>query len=137
MSYEGYRERSKVPGQPHHPEQKPLLPTVNGPPTTKQTLSVPSYELKKAGEVYLTWFTSPRLDFQQRCNMMLNSNPTDSMNREIELIGVIRQLCPNVRVDMQKSDMGWSEDCNTVFLLLHLRGVHSGYDQPSVEVVNE
>jgi len=129
--YERWQEEMKYSaGRPHGPDHELLLPipTATGVRPTRKTKSIPSPDFEKAIEIYFKWFTSLHLDPQQRYNMMLNSTPTDAINREITLIRIIRQLCPRVRVDMNKSDMGWSEKHNAVYLLLHLNGEHIGYD---------
>src|SRR5437868_15269198 len=103
--YERWQEEMKYsPGRPHDPDHEPLrpIPTATGVRPTRKTKSIPSRDLEKAVEIYFKWFTSPHLDPQQRYNMMLNSTPTDAINREITLIRIIRQLCPTVRVDMNK-----------------------------------
>src|SRR4051812_26837337 len=118
MSYDGWKEEPTFPpGRPHDPYREPLLPisTASGPRPTRSTSSVPSRDLEKAIKIYFEWFTSSHLDPQQRYNMMLNSTITEEVNREITLIRIIRQLCPALKVDMERSDRGWSEKHNTAY----------------------
>ena len=105
--WESFQERQMGPGVPH-PAQK---------------AKKPSDQLTKCAERYLKWLTAPQLDDQARYNMM--SIVTNTTIREVELIKIIRQLCPNVRVDRPNSDIGWND--HTVFLWLHLNGTHTGY----------
>jgi hypothetical protein len=52
---------------------------------------------------------------------------TDKIDREVELIRTVRLMCPDLKVDTNRSQIGWNENLNTVFLYLYLTGRHTGY----------
>jgi hypothetical protein len=128
MSYDGWQERQRAPGQPHSGDHAPLL-TPPQTPSRRVTpiVAKPSDRLRNCAERYLRWFTAGVVDREARYNMMASNTATRAIDREIELIKMVRQFCPDLRVDMNKSDMGWNEKSNTAFLLLYLNGTHSRY----------
>jgi hypothetical protein len=125
--FQGYYDEKIEPGH-EHSDQKPLIAkSARQPPPPQQATQKPSDRFTKVAENYLQWLMAPSFHAENLYSMM--SKITDSNKREarVELIKVIRQLCPDMKVDKENSDLGWNEKTNTVFLSLCLNGKHTGY----------
>ena len=122
--WESFQEKQRELG-PSHPGHEPLISRPFHQPYAAQIAEKPSDRLTRSAEKYLKWLTAPQVDDQARYDMM--STAMNTAVREVQLIKIIRQLCPDMRVDKPNSDIGWNENFNTVFLFLHLKGTHTGY----------
>jgi hypothetical protein len=125
MVWEGYLDRKSEPGHQHPGQEKLIAKPAPKPPPPQQAAQKLSDRFTKVAQKYLQWLTAPSFRGEDLYSMM--STITDSTKREVELIKVIRQLCPDMGVDKENSDIEWNEKTNTVFLLLRLKGKHTGY----------
>lgn len=99
---------------------------------SSKSLATPSDMLSTCARDYLNWFNAKQLDPQARYDLMTTPiADKDKIDREVDLLRVARSLCPDLKVNIKESDIGWNEDVNTVFLLLHLTGKHTGYLCPA------
>jgi len=114
---------------------EPLLPkSGRGTHITvsSKSLATPSDILSTCARDYLNWFSAKQLDPQARYDLMTTPiADKDKIDREVDLLRVARSLCPDLKVNIKESDIGWNEAVNTVFLLLHLTGKHTGYLCPA------
>lgn len=124
MSYERWREDHRHQAGSPHPDHQPLFTPPQ--PPARQTTG-PSDRFKTCAGLYLTWFRKEQVEPQARYNMMTTPTDTNKIERELEVIRITRLLCPDLKVDMEKSDIGWNEQSNIVFLILSLKGKHTGY----------
>jgi hypothetical protein len=122
--WEGYLER-KSETRRNGPDQQPLISNSAQKPQPLRPTVKPSDRFVSVADRYLKWLGAPKVDVGVRQSMM--SKVTESTKREIQLIQVIRQLCPDTKVDMENSDIEWNEATDRVFLLLRLHGTNTGY----------
>jgi hypothetical protein len=122
--WEGYRERNSESGRKGLGHE-PLISNSTHKPHQPKPTEKPPDRLMKAADRYLKWLGAPKIDVGVRQSMMFKV--TERTKREVELIQVIRQLCPDMQLDKENSDMGWNEATDTVFLTLRLQGTHTGY----------
>ena len=127
MAYELWGEDQNAPGPPHSADHQSLLLKRPRPPPATQIAENPSDSLSKSARQYLTWFFASPVDHRARYEMMtLPIADKHKIDREVELIRTVRLLCPDLKVDI-RSQIGWNENLNTVFLYLYLTGRHTGY----------
>lgn len=101
------------------PVEKQSLLGNQQPNTSKQQEAVPKATLLAVAVRYLDWLQSLAPGPEER----IQSQPSNrAVDREVELIQILRQECPSLYLDRKQTEIGLNEEYGTVFLLVRFCG---------------
>jgi hypothetical protein len=98
-------------------EKRPLL--QNSQPQTPGASGISKDLLIQMAVKYLDWLEALAPAPGQQVQ---SSSPNISAGREVAVIRILRQVCPNIFLDRERTEIGWNETHGTAFLLVHFRG---------------